>query len=293
MADIVKLKTRGLRSSNSKEKGLSEKDLHKHIQENPEVLGIPGVKVRASEKPSGRGRLDLLLEAPGRIYVVEIQRGQPDESHIVRLVEYLASEQKQSGKLQHYAVIVAENIVQGRFCEVLRHLNEHRIPLIAIEATVVELPDTNDKVGFVFTRVLDFDLPQQPASEKDWRSEPNGDTVVGLVNKFCKQLGKGVKPYFTKHYAGMDDSKNGRIRQCQIWRRKDGITVYFMSVSPEWDNRINRTAKSELSPEYNPTGKYYRFSIGKDTDMKKHADLWRAMYCEAAGIKGGEKPDAE
>lgn len=262
---------------------ITERQLHEYIRENPLVLGIPDVRVCDSEKQSGDGRLDLLLESTkyyNRRYVVEIQRGEPDESHIIRTLEYLASEQKHSEEYDHYAVIVAEDIAQGRFFKVLSYLNSYHIPVIAIEVKAVEL--SPGSYGFVFTRVLeyadDFDTPQ--VSGEHWHDAHGGD-VLELVNKFCAQLGDGVKPYFTKHYAGVDDPKNGRTSKCVVYPRKGSISVeFYMPESPEWNKDISQ---NKLTPKY-ISGRYYRFPIGGKTDMEKHADLWRRMYYDAAGI---------
>ena len=66
--------------------------LQKQIAENPSILGLGELHLRAKEKILAYGRLDILLEDsdsdnPTR-YEVEIQLGDTDESHIIRTIEY-------------------------------------------------------------------------------------------------------------------------------------------------------------------------------------------------------------
>jgi hypothetical protein len=78
---------------------LSEKWVQQLIKDDPTILGLGDLEVRAIEKMQPHaGRLDLLLEDPdpesGRRYEVEIQLGPTDESHIIRTIEYWDIEKK-------------------------------------------------------------------------------------------------------------------------------------------------------------------------------------------------------
>lgn len=293
MTGIIKLESGGMHHF-----GLTERQLHEHIHANPEVLGIPDVDVCGSEVvQSGGGRLDLLLQSKSYYerYVVEIQRGEPNESHIIRLLEYWDLARKRS-KDYYYAVMVAEDIVQGRFFNVLSLLNSHRIPIIAINATAVRQPD--GKFGFVFSRVLDVaaeadesddsDASQELVTEESWRNA-HDDRPVEIVKAMCEQL--GAKPYFTQNYAGIDDPNNGgRTAKFYMKVQKRGILVQIlMAESQHWNERIEQNG---LPIDYR-VGKKYRFIVKDDADIKEHADLWLAMYREAVGIGGddGEKPE--
>lgn len=290
MTGIIKLESGGLQHF-----GLTERQLHEHIHANPEVLGIPDVEVCGSEViQSGGGRLDLLLQSKSYYerYAVEIQRGEPDESHIVRMLEYWDLEQRRSKDYDHYAVIVAENIVQGRFFNVLSLLGNKGIPIIAIDVTAVRQPD--GMYGFVFSRVLDVvaeadesdisNTSQELVTEESWRST-RGDQMVDLVKKLCDKF--GAKPYFTQYYAGIDAPDNGgRTAKFYMKVQKRGILLQIrMKESQHWNEQIQQ---SGLPLDYR-VGKKYRFIIKDDTDVENHADLWLAMYRTAAGVDDDEE----
>ena len=104
------------------------------IAEDPAILGLGDLVLRASEKTLPQsGRLDLLLQDPEtrRRYEVELQLGATDESHIIRTIEYWDIERKRYPQYDHCAVIIAEDIT-SRFLNVISLLNG-AIPLIAIQ----------------------------------------------------------------------------------------------------------------------------------------------------------------
>src|SRR5436309_1043217 len=71
--------------------------LRDRIAEDPSILGLGDLDVRAVERPQpGAGRLDLLLVDPeaGKRYEVELMLGAVDESHIIRTIEYWDIERK-------------------------------------------------------------------------------------------------------------------------------------------------------------------------------------------------------
>lgn len=288
--EIVKLERGNMQSF-----GLTERQLHEYIVGHPMELGkeldIPDAKIHSSERtqPDG-GRLDILMQSArfNERYAVEIQRGEPDESHIVRLLDYLDHEQKHSDEYTHYAVLVAENIGKGRFYNVLTYLRDQGVPIYAVNVSAVRFSD--NKFGFTFLRVLDGYTPtefetedvadsdetQESASEATWRENHGGMTVT-LLDAICGKLGVGK--YFTRHYAGMDDSQNGRTAKCKIHPQKGWVWVRFnIPQSPEWDEKIQNCG---LRVKHN-LGTYY-FKIHGDADIESHADIFKAMYREVTG----------
>ena len=153
----VKTDATGLR-----EAGFDEKWLQDRINEDPSILGLGELVVitREHSQPTG-GRIDFLMYDPedGIRYEIEIMLGRVDESHIVRTLEYWDVERKRFPRLQHRAVIVAEEIT-NRFFNIISLLNQ-AIPLIAIQLSAFEL---DQRIVLHFTKVLD--LPEQESDEE-------------------------------------------------------------------------------------------------------------------------------
>ena len=136
-----------------REAGYNEFWLRDQICENPVCLGLGDLELLAKERlQSSGGRLDILLKDPedDTMYEIEIMLGETDESHIIRTIEYWDNEKRRWPQRQHYAVLIAESITR-RFFNVI-HLLSHSIPIIAIQANIVESP--NGRTLF-FTKVLD------------------------------------------------------------------------------------------------------------------------------------------
>ena len=132
---------------------ISEQWLEDRIDADPSLLGLGDLDVieRQKSQPPG-GKLDLLLRDPETLtrYVVELQLGPTDPSHIIRTIEYWDVERRRYPQYEHVAVIVAEDVT-GRFFNVINLFNG-MIPLIAIQMKCVEV---NDNYALIATRVLD------------------------------------------------------------------------------------------------------------------------------------------
>jgi len=136
-----------------REAGYNEFWLRDQICENPVCLGLGDLELLAKERlQSSGGRLDILLKDPedDTMYEIEIMLGETDESHIIRTIEYWDNEKRRWPQRQHYAVLVAESITR-RFFNVI-HLLSHSIPIMAIQANIVESPAGRT---LFFTKVLD------------------------------------------------------------------------------------------------------------------------------------------
>lgn len=123
-----------------RECGYNEFWLQDQIYENPSCLGLGELDAIDKERrQSSGGRLDLLLKSSedDAMYEVEIMLGDTDETHIIRTIEYWDNEKRRWPQRQHTAVLVAESITR-RFFNVI-HLLSHSIPIIAIQANIVEV----------------------------------------------------------------------------------------------------------------------------------------------------------
>jgi len=76
--------------------------------------------------------------------------GDTDETHIIRTIEYWDNEKRRWPQRQHFAVLVAEHI-NRRFFNVI-HLLSHSIPIIAIQASLLEC---DAQRSIFFLNVLD------------------------------------------------------------------------------------------------------------------------------------------
>jgi hypothetical protein len=136
-----------------REAGLDEYWLQDQIFENPVCLGLGELEAIAKERQqSSGGRLDILLKNPedDTMYEVEVMLGETDETHIIRTIEYWDNEKRKWPQRQHFAVLVAEHI-NRRFFNVI-HLLSHSIPIIAVQASVLEV---NGKRSLFLTKILD------------------------------------------------------------------------------------------------------------------------------------------
>jgi hypothetical protein len=132
----------------------TEKWVQERIAEDPSILGLGELILRDKERSQpAAGRLDLLLQDPetNRRYVVELQLGKTDESHVIRTVEYWDIERKRYPQYDHCAVIVAEEIT-ARYLNVISLFNG-TIPLVAIQMSALEVKGAY--LTLVFTKVLD------------------------------------------------------------------------------------------------------------------------------------------
>src|SRR2546423_1361292 len=190
----------------------SEKWLEDQIVENPSILKLGEVEVRARQRIQPRaGRLDLLLEdtESRKRYEVELQLGKTDESHIIRTIEYWDIERKRYPQYEHCAVLVAEDIT-SRFLNVLGLFNGI-IPLIAIQLQALRV---NDGVALVFTKVLDeleLGLEESDGAEKvirtraDWEARVPKSIlqIVDSIFEAVKALDPAYELNYKKYFIGL------------------------------------------------------------------------------------------
>ncbi len=133
-----------------------------HVARDPSLLGLGPVRLLAAERSlPGAGRLDLLLESPDRDrrYVVELMLGRVDESHIVRCIEYWDVERRRWPRIEHLAVLAAEDMT-SRFLNVLTLIRQV-VPVIALQVEAIRV---EQRVLLNFVQVLS-EPPRPPDSE--------------------------------------------------------------------------------------------------------------------------------
>lgn len=197
------------------EPDLSERWVQELIAENPSILGLGDLVVRDKERRQQRaGRLDMLLEDqstdPITRYVVEIQLGATDESHLVRCLEYWDLERRRASRFKHCAVIVAEDIT-SRFLNVIALFNS-AVPLIAIQMQAYEV---GEALTLTFTRVLDSFQHDEEEDEEDaiayqkidranWerRTSPEALAAVDDLFTIAKKIDDTIHPNYNRMYIG-------------------------------------------------------------------------------------------
>src|SRR5271155_2838779 len=167
--------------------GLDEKWLQDRIYEDPSILGLGDLEIAGKEhrQPVG-GRIDFLMRdtEDDIFYEIEVMLGTLDESHIIRTIEYWDIERQRRPKLNHRAVIVAEQITT-RFFNVLRLLNR-AVPLIAVKLSAFQI---NNRVVLHPVTVLDVieeisDLDLDIVERKDrayWQAK--SPTMLTMMDK--------------------------------------------------------------------------------------------------------------
>ncbi|MYC31881.1 MAG: hypothetical protein F4X64_01740 [Chloroflexi bacterium] len=183
---------------------ISEQWVEDRIYEDPSLLGLGDLDVidRQKSQPPG-GKLDLLLRDPETLtrYVVELQLGATDPSHIIRVIEYWDVERRRYPQYEHVAVIVAEDVT-GRFFNVINLFNG-MIPLIAIQMNCVEV---NGNHALIATRVLDrirLGIEEEDGGEQadsaSWeKGFPESMPVFHQLFTMIRETDESIEPNYRK-----------------------------------------------------------------------------------------------
>ena len=228
-----------------------ERWLHERILENPSLLGLGDLDVRASERPQqSGGRLDLLLFNPetDTRYEVELQLGATDESHIIRTIEYWDIERKRYPQYEHIAVIAAEDVT-SRFLNVIGLFNQ-AIPLIAIQLKAVIVDDTLTLVATQILGLMSLGTDDEDEGEtvdrSYWEAKSSTvslricDQIVGMI----ADVESSIQAKYTKHYIGLIGS--GGVKNFVTLRpRKSKYAVAEFRI-PFDDNTDQKIDQSNL-----------------------------------------------
>jgi len=269
----------------------SERALQAQIEKEPSLLGLGDVEVRGVERrqPQG-GRLDLLLSDPETHvrYVVELQLGATDASHIIRTIEYWDLEKRRYPQYDHVAVIVAEEIT-SRFLNVVSLFNGF-IPLIAIQIQGIEV---NGAFTIVATRVLD--LMTIGTDEEDegetvdrayWqqKASPSSLSVVDQAINLVQTIEPGLEAKYNKHYIGL--AANEVPKNLVIFRPRRGDTVVAEFAVPRSDELTTQLIDEGLDMlEYDARWRKYRVRLTAQ-DIENHESELRGLVEAARSAYG-------
>ena len=260
--------------------GLDEVWLQNQIATNPSCLRLGELELLARERiQSSGGRLDILLKYPedDSMYEVEVMLGDTDETHIVRTIEYWIREKRKWPRRQHFPVLVAEGMTR-RFFDVIQVLS-HAIPIIAIQASVVEV---NGHRALTFQKILDaYEEPEdtdvveyEAHDEAFWLEKASwtNDTAKTLLNVVKATIG-GVELKYLKNYISIAINRN-----TYFWFHKRASPKSLLSV---WvGERLIGSAKSLLDTKgiAHTVRKDHTLRITTDKKLiEENADVYRQL----------------
>ncbi|MDH2091480.1 hypothetical protein N5K21_22370 [Rhizobium pusense] len=274
---------------------MSEKWIQQLIAEDPSILGLGDLVLRAQERIHPRaGRLDLLLQDPdtNRRYEVELQLGPTDESHIIRTIEYWDIERKRYPQYEHCAVIVAEDIT-SRFLNVISLFNG-TIPLIAIQVQALKV---GGEMTLVFTKVMDElvrglvdedeDAAAAPTDRNYWLTMKGSQETLKMVDQMLEIVQEVAGPYqpkYNKFYIGL--ALDGVVSNFATFRPKKAHVVFEVKLPrvEETDQLIEQAGIETL--EYNTRWGNYRLRLVKG-DVEKKKDTIRNLIKMAYDYRNG------
>jgi hypothetical protein len=274
MSDYVPHKRIALKSHPT----LNEKWLQSRIAEDPAILGLGDLDVKDQERMQPRaGRLDmLLLDAESNTrYEVEIQLGPPDESHIIRTIEYWDLERKRYPQYDHVGVIVAEEIT-ARFFNVISLFNGF-IPIIAVQVQAIEV---NDATTLVCTTVLDrmvlgldeADERDEPRDRTYWEGKGSPQTlkVTDDLLAIIQEVEPTVSLKYNKYYIGLE--RNGLATNFVAFRprRHHVLTEFKIPRSEDLSQRLEDAGIEVLT--YSARWGQYRMQL-TSADLAENREL--------------------
>jgi len=270
-----------------------ESFVQQFIWDDPAVLGLGPLVPRDKERVQPhKGRLDLLLQSDDATswYEVEVQLGATDESHIIRTIEYWDVERKRYPDLQHTAVIVAEDIT-SRFFNVINLFNQ-AIPIVALKMSAVKI---GDRVGLLFTKVLDYERKgleaagetAQQATRADWEKYASAE-VMQLVDKvfaMAKEFEPRVKLTFNQSYITVN---LGDPRSIGLFLHPQKKQLRLTIRIPQ-SNAVDGLCEAEgFDADFSTYWGGYKFAV-KPGDFEEHSVFFKNMieHVYAAGKSDG------
>ncbi|HUA97133.1 MAG TPA: hypothetical protein VMA34_02250 [Terracidiphilus sp.] len=251
------------------------------IAENPSILGLGPLLLRDKERTQPhKGRLDLLLQSEDATawYEVEVQLGATDESHIIRTIEYWDIERKRYPDLQHTAVIVAEEIT-SRFFNVINLFNQ-AIPIITLKLSAVKI---GDKIGLLFTKVLDYERKgleaageiTQQVTRADWEKYASTETMrlVDKIYEIAKEFDSRIRLTFNKSYI---TANLGDPHSIGLFMNPQKSQLRLTIRIPE-SKEIDELCESQgFDPDFSTYWGGYKFAI-KPGEFERHSGFFRNL----------------
>ena len=250
--------------------------LNDQIEKDPSILGLGDIELVERERRQLAGRVDFIFKNDDDLrYVVEVQLGPPDESHIVRAIEYWDIESKRYPNYDHCAVLVAEDVA-GRFLNVISLLNRS-IPIILIQVQAIKL---RNSMTLVFTKVLDdykyrFELARESENSDNtnvnrryWENKSRNEvmSIVDSIYEITKKLDSNLALNYTKHYIGL----KLKTKSCNFIEMRTRKTRLVLSIKLSQSDEVDRALdKTLLDAKFSYT--LYEIRLGVD-DTKKYSN---------------------
>lgn len=273
---------------------INEKWLQDRIADEPAILGLGDLVIRDKERSQPKaGFLDLLLQDidGNNRYIVEIQLGKLDASHIIRTIEYWDIERKRYPQYEYIAVIIAEDIT-SRFLNVISLFNR-AIPLIAIQLNAIKIENS---ISLIFTTVLDYtplgliDEDEKTTEKTDreyWERRGTKSTIsmVDKVLEIINTFAPNLELNFTKFYIGL--IKDNHVSNFVTFRpKKKFLRMEFRFNQSEQTVEELENAGVDVM-DYDSQNGRYRIRLLKD-DVKNYNDIiasyLKKSYDEFGGL---------
>lgn len=263
--------------------GFDEYWLQDRIYENPSIMGLGNlVPISKEKKQSSGGKLDILLKDPqyNSMYEVEAMLGETDPSHIIRSIEYWDIEKRRYPNRQHFSVLVAESF-DRRYFNVIQIFSLN-IPMIAIQADLLEVQDIQDKYILNFTKLLDiYEEPEEeeasePASESSWKENANWTLEAAKeLLKILSEVDTDLTLGFTQSYIRLTKNSKGIY---YLFKKSEPKSSYCFK---EKDDEMVESIKSELDKQnisytYNKSNDF-SFTVDKLL-FSANADVFKEIH---------------
>ncbi|QDT20100.1 hypothetical protein [Gimesia chilikensis] len=262
-----------------RECGYNEYWLQDQIYENPSCLGLGELDAIDKERrQSSGGRLDLLMKnaEDDAMYEVEIMLGDTDESHIIRTIEYWDNEKRRWPQRQHTAVLVAESITR-RFFNVI-HLLSHSIPIIAIQANIIEVCGVRSlhftKVLDTYEEIDDGAAPDNKSYDLSYWKERASWVIENAkaLQEVSEEILEHSELNYTKFYIAITLNSNS---YCFLHKRSDGKSLFEFRI-PDHLLEEAKELLDSISITYISKSKRLRFTSDKKT-IEQHKDVFKKL----------------
>ena len=207
------------------------------------------------------------------------------ESHIIRTIEYWDNEKRRWPQRQHTAVLVAESITR-RFFNVI-HMLSHSIPIIAIQANVIEVGGVKSlnfiKVLDTYEEIDDGEVIGNKTYDLNYWNEKASCVVdsAKALQQACSGTIENSELNFTKDYVSITLNNNN----CCSLRKRSGEKSRLGFRVP--DNFIDEAKELLDSYSISYVSKWKRLFITSDaTAFQKNPELFKQLMIIASKYWG-------
>ena len=264
--------------------GYSEKWLQTQVANDPGILGLGDLRVIGAEKRQDFGRrIDLVLRdhAGQRRYIVELMRGEADDSHVMRCLAYYTEEKTRAPKIDYCAVLVAEGFPQP-LLRVIQEL-EKNVPCIAIQLQGLRV------AGHL---VLSFvnRLDARTLMDQDESVDPTGSNAGEGKANFSQEIEDVVRKLFglvresspaslqlnhKKRYVGLANS-GVPCNFIVFWPNRHFLWMGVKGIAPkDW---IRSLQAQKMEAEFSRRRLWVKLTAG---DVRAHHPILRRLIRSA------------